>query len=179
MKRSIWIASGVVVLALLLASTAFMVGQLSNDPEAVVMEGPNGSKIVMADRIEIEHAKEMPNASPDIGGLFVRHEGSSLYVGTGNLSGVVVDGDQEGASRWDISHDGPVVEMITTHDTLVYRDDTLGQIEGRLQSDPIQQVLVISTLDEIGKDSIVSAWGERHGDRVVAEVIVFSSAVWR
>ncbi|MDY7075886.1 MAG: hypothetical protein SXV54_03075 [Chloroflexota bacterium] len=143
------------------------------------MEGSDGSKIVRAENIDIEYAAEMPNTSPDIGGLFVRREGSSLYVGTGNLSGVVVDGDQGGASRWDLRHDGPVAEVSVTQDTLIYRDNTLRQIDGRLQSDPIQQILVISTLDAIGKDSVVSAWGERQNDRVIAEVIVFSNALWR
>lgn len=181
MKRSIGIASSVVMLVLLLTGAAFMTGRLLNyqavNVATVVAEGPHGTNMVMAEKMDIEYAAEMPDASPDIGGLFVRREGHSLYVGTGNVSAVLVDSDQGDASRWDVRCDGPVVEVVTMHDTLIYRDDTLRQIEGRPSSEPIQQVLTPSTLDAIGKDSIVSAWVERRGNCMVAKVIVFSSIV--
>jgi hypothetical protein len=181
MKRSIGIAGGVAVLVLLLTGAGFMAGRLLNsrpsEAETVVAEGPDGTKMVMAEKMDIEYAKEMPDASPNIGGLFVRREGSSLYIGTGDVSATLVDGDRGDASRWDVRYDGPVVEVVTTQDALIYHDDTLRQIEGGPPSGPIQQVLTLSTLDAIGKDSIVSAWVERRGNRMVAKVIVFSSIV--
>jgi hypothetical protein len=181
MKRSIGIAGGVAVLVLLLAGAGFVTGRLLNsqalEAETAVAEGPDGTRIVMAEKMDIEYAEEMPDAPPDIGGLFVRREGSSLYIGTGNVSAVLVDGDRGDVSRWEVHHNGPVAEVVTTQQTLIYCDDTLRQIEGSPPSGPIQQVLTLSTLDAIGKDSIVSAWVERRDNRMVARVIVFSSIV--
>jgi signal transduction histidine kinase len=127
--------------------------------------------------LDIQNAGEMPDTPADVAGLFVRREDNSLFVGTGNLSGVKVGGNQGGASRWDYHHDGPVVEVVTTHDTLIYRDDTLQQLGGVVPSGPIKQVLKPGSLDELGVNSTVQAWGERRGDRLVAEVVVFSSEV--
>lgn len=181
MKRSIGIASSVVMLVLLLTGAAFMTGRLLNNQASkvatIVAQGPHRTKTVLAEKMDIEYAAEMPDASPDIGGLFVRREGRSFYVGTGNVSAVLVDGDWGDASRWDVRYDGSVAEVVTTHETLIYRDDTLRQIEGGPSSEPIQQVLTPSTLDAIGKDSIVSAWVEMRGNRMVAKVIVFSNIV--
>lgn len=181
MKRPIWIAGGGLVLVLLLTAAAFVAERSWNgqpsEVGAVVTEGPNGLMAVPGKRLDAERAKEMPDAPPDIGGLFVRREGSSLYIGTGNVSAVLVDGDRADVSRWEVHHNGPVAEVVTTQQTLIYCDDTLRQIEGSPPAGPIQQVLIPSTLDAIGKDSIVSAWVESRGNRLVAKVIVFSNIV--
>jgi hypothetical protein len=173
MKRSIGIAGGVV---LLLLGAALLTGRLLNsqppEAETAVVEGPDGTLMVMADKMDIEYVEEMPDTFSNIGGLFVRREGSSLYIGTGNVSATLADGD-----RWDVRYDGPVAEVLTTPDTLIYRDDTLRQFEGGPPSGPIQQVLIRSTLDGIGKDSVVSAWVEIRDNRMVAKVIVFSHGV--
>jgi signal transduction histidine kinase len=120
--------------------------------------------------VDVQNAEEMPENPPDVGGLFVRRDGNSLFVGTGNLSGNrVSDG------TWQIQHDGPVVEVVTTRDTLVYRDDTLQQLGGVAPSGPIQQLLQLGSWTELGKNSTVKVWGERRDDRVVAQVVVFSN----
>ncbi len=124
-----------------------------------------------AEMLDIRDAAEMPDTPPDVGGLFVRRDGNSLFVGTGNLSGYLVS-----SGEWEFRHDGPVVEVLTTRDTMIYRDDTLGQLGGVAPAGPIQQVLKPGSLDELGKNSTVKAWGERHGERVIAGVIVFATA---
>jgi hypothetical protein len=63
-------------------------------------------------------------------------------------------------------------------DTLIYHDVTSQQFADAPPSGPIQQVLNPGTLDEIGENTVVSTWGEWHGDRVVAEMLVFSAAEW-
>ena len=142
-----------------------------------MMEGPDGTIVATAARMDVEYAEEMPDTSPDIGGLFVRREGNSLYVGTGNVSATLVEGDQGRASRWHVRHDGPVAEVIVTPDTLIYRDDTMRQFEDGPPSGPVQQTLSRSTLEKIDKDSVVSVWIEIHDGRMVAKVIVFSQIV--
>jgi hypothetical protein len=174
-----------VALLLLLAGAAFVGGHLLSDREhddnstqKTALDSDVLKVIVSAEPLDIRSAEEMPDTPLDVTGLFVRCEDSSLFVGTGNLSGVVVDSEQGSASWWEYHHDGPVVEVVTTHDTLIYRDDTSQQFMGSLPSGPIQQVLTPSALDEIGRNSIVSTWGEKRGDRIVAEVVVFSTVAW-
>jgi hypothetical protein len=176
MRRSIEIKGGVVVL--LVTGAALLTGCLVSrrTPEAgpVGVERQDETIMATAEKMDIAYAEEMPDTSPDIGGLFVRREGSSLYIGTGNVSGFLVEGDQGENARWTFRHDGPVAEVITTQDTLIYRDDTMRQFEGAPPSGPVQQTLTSSTLEKIGQNCIVSVWVEMRDNRMVARVIVFS-----
>ncbi len=73
------------------------------------------------------------------------------------------------------NYDGPVVEVVVTNQTAVYKDTTdmnLGLTSGEEQ---IQQTVAPGSLDEIGQDSMVSVWGRKSGDRLIAEVLVYSS----
>jgi hypothetical protein len=176
MNRSTWITTGAVALVLLLAGAAFVGGRLLADPEVtgdnqqLVVSHSGGGEAISGSALMVEtvHADEMPDRAPDVAGLFAQREDNRLFVGTGNLSGVKVNG------TWRLHHDGPVFEVVTTHGTLVYRDDTLQQFGDVPPSGPVQQVLTPSTVDEIEENSTISAWGERRGDRLVAEVVVFS-----
>jgi hypothetical protein len=117
--------------------------------------------------LDIEPADELPQSPADVSGIFLRREDNSLFVGTGNMSGVLVDG------KWDVRHDGPAIEVVATHDTLIYRDDVFLRLGGAPPSGAIKQVLEPGSLDELGANSSVQAWGERRGDRVQAEVLVY------
>jgi len=123
-----------------------------------------------AKMVDVQNAEEMPDDPPDVGGLFVRRDGNTLFVGTGNMSG-----NRMNDGTWHFQHDGPVVQVVTTRDTLVYRDDTLQQLGGVAPSGPIQQLLQPGSLAELGINSTVKAWGERRDDRLVAQVVVFSN----
>jgi len=169
MRRSLWLAMVTAVVVLLLAGAAFVGGRLlgdqdltGNSQEAIrIGEGliaKTGSKI------EVQQADEMPDTPPDVTGVYVRCEDGSLFVGTGTLT-FVIDGDA--------SYDGPLVEMVFTHDTQIYRDDTARLLKEGPPSGPVQQVLKPGSLDEIGQNDVVSAWGEKRGDRLVARVIVY------
>jgi hypothetical protein len=175
MKRSVWITTVAAVLVLLLAGAVsrgrwlIANGALAASHRQIEASHSGGSETIARSAVKLETvpAAEMPGRAPDAAGLFARREDNRLFVGTGALSGVKVQG------RWELNHDGPVIEVVTTHDTLVYRDDTLHQIGDGLPSGPVQQVLTASAVDEIAENSTISAWGERRGERLVAEVIVF------
>jgi len=169
MKHTISIVSSVVVLVVLLAGAAFVGGRLLGDQE---LTGNNKGVIKIGEgliastgtKIEVLPAAEMPDTPPDVAGVFVRREDSSLFVGTGTVT-FVIDGDA--------SYDGPTVEVVSSHNTQIYRDDTTKQLAGVPPSGPVQQVLKPGSLDEVGQNDVVSAWGERSGDRLVARVIVY------
>ncbi len=173
MKRSIVVTSSVALLTLL-GGAAFVGGRLlggpdvSSDKQGAIVSGPGGEKIGTGVTFETEPADEMPDTPPDVAGIFVRREDNSLFVGTGNLSGVLVDG------KWELRHDGLAIEVLTTHDTLIYHDDIFEQLGGVAPSGPIKEVLKPGSLDEIDETSSIQAWGERRGDRLVARVLVFA-----
>jgi signal transduction histidine kinase len=132
---------------------------------------------VEAEWLDIRSAEEMPDTPEDVAGLFVRREDQSLFLGTGQFSAVKVEGEEGSPSRWEYHFDGPVVEVITHPATQVYRDDTLQQFQGVPPSEPIDQVLELASLDELGDSGTVRAWGEWTGGRLTADVIVFSPSV--
>jgi hypothetical protein len=39
----------------------------------------------------------------------------------------------------------------------------------------VQQVVELSTIDDISPQSSISVWGRKAGDRIIADVIVFHS----
>ncbi len=174
MKRSIMITVGVAALVLLQGGAGFVGGRLlsspdvSSDDQDFLVSGSGDVKTGSGVLLDVEPAAEIPDAAADVMGPFLRREDNSIFIGTGKLSGVLVGG------KWEIRHDGPVVEVVATHDTLVYRDDMFKQLGGAAPSGPVKQVLTPGSLDEIDETSAVQAWGERRGDRLVAEVIVFA-----
>jgi hypothetical protein len=174
MKRSTWIGTGIMALALLLAGAAFVGGRLLAEPEATgedrqMVASDSGGGVISGAAVMVETvpADEVPDRAPDVVGLLTNREDDRLFVGTGRLSGVKVDG------TWELHHDGQVFEVVTTHDTLVYRDDTMRSFGDVVPDGPVQQVLTPCVVDEIERNSAISAWGERRGDRLVAEIVIF------
>lgn len=165
---------GGLVLVLALAGAAFVAGRYitqkrpagsSQGPMLQGMAGPGGGGRAFS--VEIEPAKELPDSEPDVSGIFTRREDNSIFLGTGKATFAVT---KDGASS---SYDGPVVEVMVTNDTTVYRDDTLGSGEPPT-SGTVQQKVIPGSSDEIGENSMVTVWGKKSGDRVIAEVLVYS-----
>jgi hypothetical protein len=63
---------------------------------------------------------------------------------------------------------------VVTKDTQVYRDATALNPEQPPQGGPVQQKVEPGSLDEVGENSIIMAWGERRGERLVARVLMYS-----
>ncbi len=173
MKRSVWIVGGVVVV-LLLAGAAFVGMRMLRMPD---QEGAWGGPVMVissgdgdtARSVEIQPSAELPDSRPDAGGIFMRREDSSIFVGTGAITMIVEDGEAAASSE------GPEVEVVVTHDTVVYRDETMLQHTGGLPSGKVEQVLEPGSVEEIGETSTVSAWGEERGGRVLADVLVYTA----
>jgi hypothetical protein len=78
----------------------------------------------------------------------------------------------------NLSSDGPEIEVVVTRDTVIYSDETDihgGELGSRESGEKtIQQVIKpVDSLDEIGPNTELQVWGERRGDRLVAEVLVY------
>ncbi|UCC63598.1 MAG: hypothetical protein JSV36_00625 [Anaerolineae bacterium] len=169
MKHTTLIVGSVVVLVLLLASAAF-VGARMLSGQNQRNEGSNSNSSISdsggTKEFELVPAAELPTASFDINGLFLRREDNSIIVGTGQVRVTMQGGRVAG------THNGPEAEVVVTHDTLVYCDKTeYGTdviVDGKLQ-----QVVKPGSLEEIEKYSFTFAWGEKRGDRLFATVLLY------
>ena len=187
MKRLTLIIAGVVSV-LLLAGAVFMAARLLNTPPdaaggsggeiMMVAEGGAGGQVAFS--LDIKPAPELPPTPPEANGLFVRREDNSIFVGTGEIEFMVELDAATGERKSSASHSGPVLEVVVTNETTIYRDETempsLGP--GATGGDKtIQQVVKpIDSLNELGeqtKNTEIQVWGTRSGDRVVAQVFVY------
>jgi len=188
MKRTIFLIGGIVILVALLAAAAYVGAQMLGAQQGADSDEQATGKVleIVADdgtgpvslRIRIEPAPELPDRPAEASGIFVRRQDNSIYVGTGGIElDVEVDGATE-ERKISLSHSGPEIETVLTRDTVLYRDETEmpmgkpGSIKSGEQT--IQQVIVpIDSLDEIADNTELQVWGQKRGDRVIAEVLVY------
>ncbi len=181
-KKGILIGTGVGVLILLLAGAAFIGGRLLNGQGLpglssggpIFSIGPGGGKSIRFSPGDILPAKELPQTPADVSGLFDHRQNNSFFVGTGNFTMRVMK-DQSGQVHTSASHSGPVVEVVVTNQTKIYKDVTMQQFNGPPpQGQKIQQVVQPGSLDEIGQSSMMTVWARKTGDRYIADVLVYS-----
>ena len=179
MKKTILIIIGVVVLVLLLAGAAFVGAQLLSGQGLPVQASSGGLQFMTSQggkqqvKIDIQPAKELPQIPADAKGLFDHRQDNSIFVGTGNVR-MMAQKDQSGNVTTSATHDGPVIEVVVTPQTVVYRDVTMNQFNGQPPTGKTQQVVEPGVADEIGQNSTLTVWGKKTGDRIIADVLVYS-----
>ncbi len=180
MKRLGLVVGGIVLVALL-AGAAFVGGRLINRPAPGVAGGKGSAmKMSFSDgsasgtfELSFESAEELPDTPPEAAGIFVRRQDNSFFVGTGGVTMEVLQ-EEDGTGEIESSYDGPVLEVVVVNETQVYKDVTLTDLEEPPSSGVVKQKLEPGSIEEIGDNSSIQAWGERRGDRVVASVLVYS-----
>ena len=170
MKRKSWIVGGLIVVVLL-AGAAFVGGRLLNQTEVnggLVPGNPaEGGKSSV--RLKVIRAGELPAAGPYAIGEFADRRDISLFVASDSKFQILTNKD--GSVRTDGLDTGQRLEVVVTTETTLYEDVTGAHfVKG---SPPpadgkIQQEVKAGSLDRIGTNSVVWAWGERHGDRLIA-----------
>ena len=182
-----WIIGGI-LLVVLFAAAAFIAGRMLNRQVEALSEGIE---------VDFSDAEEIPQTAPEIVGLVAAVDGDTLTIQEFNMNnmlgmigetGVVVQSIEiENPEDMDelpvpefVGADGPVTEIVITHDTEIYRDTTFGEIaiiaDGDTMPefpDEIKIKVEPGNVDEIGTHSMVTVWGERSGDLVIASVILF------
>ena len=184
MKKRILIIGGIVVLVVLLAGAAFVGGRLLTGQGLPGQASPGGLSMVTSQGGGEQHisiqtipAKELPQTPADARGIFDHRKDNSIFVGTGNVRMMVIKNQQSGQVQTSSSHSGPTVEVVVSPQTIVYKDVTMQQYNGgKLPSGTIkvQQVVEPGSLDEIGENSDITAWGKKTGDRIIADVLVYT-----
>jgi hypothetical protein len=120
--------------------------------------------------INLERLPGLPSEEPAIEGAFVRRSDNSIFVGilTSN-SRLAIRFGPGGATDATVDYDGPVIEAVVTHETEIYEERVRFQDDGS-----VEQTLAPGSLDDIeDRGTIIEVWGERRGDRVTADVLVF------
>ena len=168
-----------VVLIVLLAAATFVAIRYFRQPKGapiggpgqnvIAIEGPGGAQTFALD---IEPASELPAGQPDEIGMFVERKDNSVFIGTGEIN-VIVEAKPGEAPQADSNFSGPKVEIVISPDTIIYRDTT--ELDPENPGAKVQQTVEVSTIDEITEQSSISVWGRKAGDRVIADVIVFST----
>ncbi len=182
-KKGLLIGIGIAVLVVLLAGAAFVGGRLLNgqglpglsSQGPIFSIGPGGGKSVRINAGDIQPAKELPQTPADVRGLFDHRQDNSIFIGTGNVMMSVMK-DQSGQVHTSASHSGPVLEVVVTNQTTIYKDVTMEQFNGPPpQGQKIKQVVEPGSLDEVGQYSDITIWGRKTGDRYIADVLVYTS----
>ncbi len=136
-KKSVLIGVGIAVLLVLLAGAAYVGGCLLN---GVGIPGLSSVGVRRPD-LQILPAKELPRAPADVNGIFDHRQDNSVFVGTGNITGSKKR-DASGNVHVSLSYNGPVVEVVVTNQTTIYKDTTAQQFNGRPpHQGQIQQVV--------------------------------------
>ena len=182
MNRSLLLISCALVAVLLLAGAAYVGGRMltrakqANQPSSsgkmvTISDGGGEASTTMREAPQVEPAKELPPTQSDAFGIFLRREERGVFIGTGTVT-LTARENPSGNVGVTMSHDGPVVEIVTTSATLIYRDVTSWP-DNPTPGEKIQQVVEPGTLDDLEQNMGVTVWGQRRGDRIVARVLVY------
>lgn len=190
MKR-LFIIIGSVLIVLLLVGGAYMAVQLSAEPQTEAGSNAGGGRVMQSVQVgndgvpvsvqtTILPAAELPDEETTASGIVLERQDDTLTVGTGaiDLSVDVEVDPNTGQETTTVlpTTNGPELEIVLTRDTLLYRDitDLAGQMPDQSGEVTItQEIRPVTDSGQIKENMEVQIWGERRGDRVVAEVIVF------
>jgi hypothetical protein len=158
------------IVVLLVGAAAFLAGRMFSrgiEPGSNSAVLGNGQVFVSMD--DITPAPELPTTTPEITGFFVERKDNAVIVQTtsfdAGVGGIADNANPEANS-------GPTVEVIVTVETIVYRETTEFSNLVAGQEFSIQQTVEESTLDDLNSQTMVTVWGRRNGDRVIADILL-------
>lgn len=168
-------------LILLMGAAAFIGGRMLNQNVGPTgLGGPPGSNNGSF-AVQILPAEELPKTAPEVTGPFVERKDNTIVVSSIPLDagqgGVVEqsnagDGGEEPSLTSKDVPEGPIVEVVVTNETTIYRETTQPPSG---QNETIQQTVAEGTLDDLNSDSMIRVWGRKSGDRIIADVLFYSS----
>ena len=174
------------ILVILVGAAAFVGGRMLNqgvNPLGLIgLSGPMGGKEVMSFALNVIPAEELPKTPPEVIGLFVERQDNTIVISSiplkaGGAVAVSSGGGEAVAGTRIDENSGPKVEIVVTNETVVYRETTnIGKPQPG-ENQTVQQTVEESTLDELNTQSMVTVWGRKSGDRIIAEVLFYSNPV--
>ncbi len=152
-------------LVILLAIATFVAGKYLNGGVGNLMGGDEHT-------VELKPAKELPQTQPETTGIFLERKDNSVFIRPASRISVRVPVGG-GDPVMDADYTGDKIEIVISNDTIIYRDTTGFDPENSEQV--VQQTVELSTIDSITLQSAITVWGRKVGDRILADVIIFSS----
>jgi hypothetical protein len=176
-KANLWLIAGGVLLVALLLGAAFVAGRLLKMPSgadegAVTVVGEGGQ---MTMRKEFESPEGFPDRAPNVTGMMQKVENNSIFVEASNGPVTVLARQEGDQMNVDMQSEGDTttVEIVVTRETQLYRNlVAFPMAQGGPSTDKIEPEIVPATLDELEGQVMVMAWGERKGDRLIAEAVL-------
>jgi len=176
------------VVVIIVSAAAFVGGRLLNGQAGVLGFLPFGNGGMSSFAIDMELAPELPTTQPEADGSLIERQDNTLILQTyslevGSGGGVIVssgaaDSGTGESINVETGNDGPKVEVVITKETKIYRDATQFNLDAASsESQEIQQVVEPSSLDELGKNAMVTVWGRKNGDRIIADVILYVNPI--
>jgi len=172
-KRLYFIA---VLIILVVGAAAFIAGMLINsgvNPLGLLGPGVEG------DGISILPAQELPKTPPEVEGLFVKRQDNIITVQGGGPNAENPNGVEVGSPEH--LSGGPQAEVVVTNQTMIYHDTTEPPARRPSGNDPrvLQQTVEAGKLDDLmDSQSLVMVWGRMSGDRMIAEVLLYSNPAY-
>lgn len=156
---------------LLLGAAAFIGGRLLTqrvDPFVLgaPFEGDFRSLIVAA--------SDLPTTPPEVTGPFITLQDNTIIVEMKSLEAKGIASSLPSSTR---NQRGPQVEVVLTSETMIYRETTDPSEPLSAKNQTIHQTVEPATLDDLDSQSMIMVWGRKSGDRVIAEVLVYSDLV--
>jgi hypothetical protein len=185
-NKKMFIVLGVLVVVLV-ATAAFVGGRFLNQQGAnpignaiQSIGGRSGSSEISSGLLDFIPAPEMPTTEPVVTGSFAERKDNTIFVyqismemaSGGSSVSVSVSADTGPASSND--NQGPKVEVVINNKTKIYKDVTQMDFKPGDGTKKIQQVLEPGSLDDLTTNVMITIWGRKVGDRVIADVIVYS-----
>ena len=151
-NKKLYISFGVAILVVGIA--AFIAGRFING-------GTTGGDQVS----NVTPAPEIPTTTPEVSGLLVERKDKVVILQTVSF---------DPGSGWHLgdsnapmdASSGPKVEVVITNGTIIYRDDF------EFHPDSIQQTVDETTLDSIDAQMLITVWGRKNGERIIADILL-------
>lgn len=189
-----WI--GLLLLIVILVAAAFVAGRLMNRTNQlagpggpILISGEGGPGEMMSFALNVIPAEELPKTQPDAVGFVSRREDNSFFIGTGEM-GVIISGEVTSAdgevskgpgvfTSGGSGEGGTEVEIVVNSDTIVYKEVTAPPAPPTSGEPPaeIQQEVAPGDIEEIGENSSLTVWGRKVGDRIIADILLYSDAM--
>lgn len=188
MKKKIFIVLFSLLGVAILAGAAYLGARLLN-PEGLnspllgFLPGGKGGMFEKSVKLNMTKAPEVPDRAADLTGMVSQlKDNGFLLSDSAMMPGMKVGVSSEGGGSAAVTEldnqpegEGTQTEVIITETTQIYIDVTFEGFDPSNmpdESQEIQQVVEKSTGDDITKDSAVSIWGYKRGDRMMAEFIL-------
>lgn len=152
-----------VVLLVVALGTAYVLGRYlrgdgSKGESSTIVDMAGGVAIT-----QLEMAEDLPKTQPTIWGIVDHVQDNSIYV-------TQLPPLDQIAAQMSVDF-GPTEEVVVTSKTIIYE---VPPYDGP-PNGVIHEVVIPGSVDEIGESHLVTVWGERRGDRIVADVLKYNT----